>query len=261
MTAVGAIGFFDSGVGGLSVLRHAVTAVQGQPLLYVADSAFAPYGRRDPEQVIERSRSICRFLIEQSATAIVVACNTATAIAIETLRNEFAVPIIGVEPAVKPAAALSRTGKVAVLATQGTLRSARYAQLLSIHGREITVFPRACRHWVEAVEEADIDSPRVHDLVNAELSTLHASGVDVYVLGCTHFPFLTGAIRHVVGDAVNIIEPGAAVIGQLRRRLGLDHTPTTASEVTLYTSADTTRLHALAQNLIALDAPCHALGF
>ncbi|MCB1802159.1 MAG: glutamate racemase [Gammaproteobacteria bacterium] len=260
MNQPSAIGFFDSGVGGLSVLRHALDCVGGIPLLYVADSAYAPYGGREQAQVIARSRAIARFLVEQGAQAIVVACNTATAIAIEALRAEFTVPVIGMEPAIKPAAGISRSGRVAVLATAGTLRSARYARLVSDHGRQVTVFERACRHWVEAVEEGDLDSPRVRDLVHAELQPLHAAGVDTYVLGCTHFPFLTGAIRQVVGDEVQLVDPGPAVIEQLRRRLQLETQQAQRSPVRLFSSADPAHLSRSARNLIDLDADALRLG-
>lgn len=259
MKNIAAIGFFDSGVGGFSVLRHALYRVHGAPLIYVADSAFAPYGRRPPAEVIERGRRICRFLVEQGAAAIVVACNTATAIAIETLRNEFAVPIVGMEPALKPAARLTRSGDVGVLATQGTLHSDRYRRLLSIHGREIAVHERVCHHWVEVVEEGDLASPRVYDLVNAELAPLHRAGIDTYVLGCTHFPFLADTIRRVVGDAVQLVDPGPAVVDQLCRRLNLGGTDATGSPVRLFTSGDPARLRAHARNLIGLDAACEQL--
>lgn len=259
MSSGRAIGFFDSGVGGLSVLRHALQRLQGRPLIYVADSAFAPYGARPAAEVITRCRIICRFLIEQGAAAIVVACNTATAIAVETIRAEFDVPIIGMEPALKPAARLTRSGKVGVLATQGTLHSDRYARLLSIHGREIEVHERICHHWVEAVEEGDLDSPRVFDLINAELLPLHRAGVDTYVLGCTHFPFLVPAIRRVVGEHNPLVDPGPAVVDQLCRRLALGQTSPKVSPVQLFTSGDSTRLQGHAHALIGLDAGAQAL--
>lgn len=259
MSTPPAIGFFDSGVGGFSVLRHALRRVGGAPLVYVADSAFAPYGGRDPAQVIARCRLISHFLVEQGATAIVVACNTATAIAVEVLRTEFALPIIGMEPALKPAARLTRSGKVAVLATRGTLTSHRYARLLSDHGRQIEVHERICHHWVEAVEAGDLDSPRVFDLVNAELLPLNQAGVDTYVLGCTHFPFLVPTIRRVLGEAAHLVDPGPAVVDQLCRRLGLPAAAEAPSSVRLFTSGPPQGLCAQAQALIGLTADSEAL--
>jgi glutamate racemase len=259
MSSRAAIGFFDSGVGGLSVLRHALIRTDGSPLVYVGDSAHAPYGVRPPEEVIGRCRAIARFLAEQGAEAIVVACNTATAIAVDTLRSEFDLPIIGMEPALKPAARLTRSGKVAVLATQGTLLSRRYARLLSDHGREIEIHERICRHWVEAVEEGDLENPRVFDLVNAELRPLHRAGVDTYVLGCTHFPFLAPVIRRVVGESVNLVDPGPAVVDQLCRRLVLEGSTERPSPVRLFSSGPPDRLAAHAHALIGLAATGAAL--
>lgn len=261
MSSPPAIGFFDSGVGGFSVLRHAIDTVGGIPLLYVADSAFAPYGGREPAEVVARCRAISRFLIEQGAAAIVVACNTATAIAVETLRDEFPLPIIGMEPALKPAARSTRSGRVAVLATRGTLSSDRYARLLSDHGRQIEVHQRICHHWVEAVEEGDLANPRVFDLVNAELRPLHDAGIDTYVLGCTHFPFLVPVIRRVVGEAVTLIDPGPAVAGQLCRRLAVIPGRGIRSPVRLFTSGEPEKLERQAEALIGLGSEAARLPF
>lgn len=261
MSVPPAIGFFDSGVGGFSVLRHGLGTLAGSPLLYVADSAHAPYGARTAHDVVTRCRSITRFLVEQGAGAVVVACNTATAIAVEQLRAEFAVPIVGMEPAIKPAARLTRSGRIAVLATRGTLGSDRYARLRSDHGDRIEVHERICHHWVEAVEEGDLDNPRVHDLVNAELAPLHQLGVDTYVLGCTHFPFLLPAIRHVVGPGAELVDPGPAVIEQLRRRLDMTAGRDTPSTVRLFTSGEPARLQQHAATLIGLEAHAYPLPF
>lgn len=260
MSAVSAIGFFDSGIGGLSVLRHAVAAVDGIPLLYVADSAHAPYGAKDPDSVRARCRQITRFLIAQGAGAIVVACNTATAVAVEQLRDEFALPIIAMEPAVKPAAAVTRSGQIAVLATRGTLGSDRYARLLSDHGRQITIHERVCHHWVEAVESGELDTPRVFDLVNAELAPLHRIGVDTYVLGCTHFPFLLPTIRRIVGEATQLIDPGPAVIEQLRHRLALGSTVVPeASSVSAFSSGPTAVLQQQLRDLLGRTVEVQSL--
>lgn len=259
MSSPAAIGFFDSGVGGFSVLRHALDAVDGIPLLYAADSANAPYGARTPDQVIRRCRAITSFLVEQGAGAVVVACNTATAIAVERLRQEFALPIVAMEPAIKPAATLTRSGKVAVLATRGTLNSDRYARLRSDHGRFIEVHERICHHWVEVVEEGDLDSPRVFDLVNTDLSPLHELGVDTYVLGCTHYPFLVATIRAVVGDQVNLVDPGPAVVAQLVRRLGLVTSSARPSSVRMFSSGSPETLARHAQALIGLRAASDTL--
>lgn len=259
MTRPVAIGLFDSGVGGFSVLRHLLDSVGGAPLLYVADSAYAPYGGRTANEIVARSRLITRFLREQGADAVVVACNTATAVAVDVLRAEFDLPIIAMEPAIKPAARLTVSGRVAVLATRGTLHSDRYARLRLAHGRSVEVHERICDGWVEAVEAGEFDDPRVIDLVHAELAPLHAQGVDTYVLGCTHFPFLAGTIRAVLGDAVTLVDPGPAVAAQLRRRVGLAASQPRPSPVRLFTSGSPDNLQRQVRALLALDAACEAL--
>ncbi|MDJ0740920.1 MAG: glutamate racemase [Gammaproteobacteria bacterium] len=258
MSAPGAIGMFDSGVGGFSVLRHALRRVDGRPLLYVADSRFAPYGDRPPDEIRARCFRIGRFLVAQGAAAIVVACNTATAIAIDALRAAFDIPVIGMEPALKPAAAATRSGQVAVLATHGTLRSERYARLLSDHGRRVGVTARICHHWVAAVEAGDLDSVRVRDRVHAAVAPLRARGVDTYVLGCTHFPLLQPVIRAAVGDAATLIDPGPAVVAQLRRRLAITGDRDVMSPLRLFTNGDVAHLRHQAATLLGLDVVADA---
>lgn len=237
------IGFFDSGVGGLSVLRHALDKVDGQRLLYFADTANAPYGDKSPAWVCQRSREICEFLIEQGAGAIVVACNTATAAAVDYLRTIFTLPIVAMEPAVKPAAALTRSGHIGVLATAGTLGSARYVRLRDRHGAAVSVVERACTPWVALVEELDLGSPHARAMVSAELAPLIAQGVDTLVLGCTHFPFLAETITALLGPDIHLVDPAPAVVQQLRRRLGLVASPTTVpSTLLLFTSGDPQQL-------------------
>lgn len=215
----GPIAIFDSGIGGLSVLREVRARLPGDDLLYFADSAFAPYGGLPVEQIRERCVWISEFLLAQGAKALLVACNTATAVAIEDLRARFDLPIIGMEPALKPAANLSRSEKIAILATQATLGSGRYADLKDKHGRQVAVVERACHHWVEMVEAGNLSGPVVERRVEADLAGLIEQGVDTLVLGCTHFPFLAPVIARVVGDAVHLIDPAPAVVRQLMRRL------------------------------------------
>ncbi len=259
MNTPAAIGFFDSGVGGLSVLRHALDKVCAIPLVYVADSGYAPYGDRSSNAIIARSRHITRFLIEQGAGAVVVACNTATAAAIDVLRNEFPVPIVGMEPALKPAAAATVSGHVAVLATQGTFGSARYAKLRSNHDKQVHVHEQVCPHWVEVVEQGDLDNPRVLDVINASLAPLTSTAVDTCVLGCTHFPFLEASIRRVVGEQITIIEPGTAVVEQLRRRLNLQHCENQRSPLRAFTSGETDRLNRQFETLIGVAIEANRL--
>ncbi|ABE48894.1 glutamate racemase [Methylobacillus flagellatus KT] len=214
-----AIGVFDSGVGGLSVLRHIQQQLPHEHLLYVADSLNAPYGPKPQAFIIERSRNIAQFLIESGAKAIVVACNTATAAAIRILRNELDIPVIGMEPAVKPAAAATRSGVVGVLATTGTLKSAQFAALLEHYGKHIKVVAQACVGLVECIERGELDTPSTRALVAGYVAPLMEEGADTIVLGCTHYPFIKPLIADIAGPDVVLIDTGAAVARQVGHRL------------------------------------------
>jgi len=214
-----AIGVFDSGVGGLSVLHHIRQTLPDERLIYVADSGHVPYGDKSPEYIEQRSLALTRFLIAQGADAIVIACNTATAAAAATLRSQFAIPIVGMEPAVKPAAAATKSGVVGVLATTGTLESARFAALLERYGEEVEIVTQGCPGLVEQVERGDLAGPDARALVERYTAPLLARGADTLILGCTHYPFLAPLIRDVVGPDVILIDTGAAVARQLQRRI------------------------------------------
>ena len=219
MNSSTSIGVFDSGVGGLSVLKHIRAALPGADLLYVADSGHVPYGDKSPEYIRERSLTISRFLLEQGASALVIACNTATAAAAGTLRAAFDVPIVGMEPAVKPAVAATRSGVIGVLATVGTLESARFAALLQQYAGEVEIVTQACPGLVEQVEAGDLQGPRTRALVERYTQPLLARGADTLVLGCTHYPFLRDLIAEVVGADITLIDTGAAVARQVARML------------------------------------------
>lgn len=214
-----AVGIFDSGVGGLSVMREIHALLPAEDLLYVADSAYAPYGPRPAEFIRARATSLTRFLVEQGAKAVVVACNTATAAAVAELRQRFSVPIIAMEPAVKPAVAASRSGIIGVLATEGTLKSAQFAALLARFAGDVQVVTQPCNGLVEQVERGALADPRTLALLRRYTAPLLAAGADTIILGCTHYPFLRTAIAQVVGDGPRLIDTGAAVARELRRRL------------------------------------------
>ncbi|MCB5191409.1 glutamate racemase [Methylobacillus arboreus] len=221
-SASAAIGVFDSGVGGLSVLRHIRGLLPHENLLYFADSRHAPYGAKSQAYIIDRSREITHFLLAQGAKAIVVACNTATAAAIHALRQEFHIPIIGMEPAVKPAAAATRSGVVGVLATTGTLQSAQFAALLENYGKNIKVETQACVGLVECIERGDLSAGATRALVAQYVIPLMEAGADTIVLGCTHYPFVKPLIAEIAGEEVVLIDTGSAVARQLRHRLQED---------------------------------------
>ena len=218
-TSASPIGVFDSGVGGISVLKHIHTLLPNEDLMYVADSKFAPYGNKTPEFIQERAVWIADFLIGKGAKALVVACNTATAAAVDLLRQKYHLPIIGMEPAVKPAAAASKTGVIGVLATSGTLKSAQFAALLEHYGQQVEVVTQACHGLVECVERGELDSTATQDLLASYVQPLIAAGADTIVLGCTHYPFVRPLIENLVGDDVVLIDTGAAVAKELKRRL------------------------------------------
>lgn len=240
MSTYSPIGVFDSGVGGLSVVQHIRATLPAEDVLYVADSANVPYGEKSPEWIRERSRQIVRYLIDQGAKAIVVACNTATAAAVEQLREEFDLPIVAMEPAVKPAAEATRSGVIGVLATAGTLESERYATLLQRHGSKVRVLERICHHWVEQVESGELEGEAVEQMVRADVIPLLDAGADTLVLGCTHFSYLRPTIEAVVGDKARIIDPAPAVARQLASSLpqGRQATGTTCGNLSIRTSED-----------------------
>ena len=223
------IGVFDSGVGGLSVLRHIHRMLPEESLVYVADSAYAPYGGRSSEEIRERAHAICQFLIEQGVRAIVVACNTATAVAVTSLRASLTVPIIAMEPAIKPAAAMTRSGVVGVLATERTLASDQIARLVERHAQGCQVLLQPCPGFVDQVERGELTGARTQAVVAASLQPLLDAGIDVLVLGCTHYPFLLPVIRDLVGETLTIIDPAVAVTQELQRRLQTVAAPVVAS--------------------------------
>jgi glutamate racemase len=215
----GSIGVFDSGVGGLSVLREIRRELPNEPLVYVADSGFAPYGDREADFIEQRSDAIVRFLVGEGAKAVVVACNTATGVAVEALRQRFPVPIVAIEPAIKPAVAATRSGVVGVLATSATLASSRFAGLRSRYGTSVRIVVQACPGLPEQVELGDLTGPRTRLLVERYVRPLVAEGADTLVVGCTHYSFLIPLIQATAGADVIVIDPAAAVARELRRRL------------------------------------------
>ena len=245
------IGVFDSGVGGLSVLRAARAELPQENFIYFADSGFAPYGDKPDSYVIERSERIGTWFVAQGARAIVVACNTATAIAVQTLRRNFNLPIVGVEPGLKPAIAATRTGKVGVLATAATLASRRYAELLArvqADSPQTDFIAKVGADWVELVERGELASTMTQSAVAKVVEPLIKQGCDTLVLGCTHYPFLTTAIRRVAPQAM-IIDTAPAIARELSRRVALRLSAAT-SGVRFVTSGDAERSAAVVSAML-----------
>ena len=244
-TARQPIGVFDSGVGGLSVLAEIRRALPDEDLLYVADSAYAPYGDQALAMIEGRSVAISSFLLTQGAKAIVVACNTATGVAARVLRSRFAVPVIAMEPAVKPAVARTRSGVVGVLATRRTLMSETFAQLRERLDTSVTILPQACPGLVERVEAGDLDGKHTRALLLSYLAPLLYRSADTLVLGCTHYPHLSATIRDLVGPEIQLLDSGAAVARQVRRRLaeqGLIAPPGRPGRTRFWTSGQPDRI-------------------
>lgn len=215
----GVIGVFDSGVGGLSVLRHIRETLPDERLIYVADSGHVPYGDKPADYIEQRSLTLARFLIEQGADALVIACNTATATAAASLRSRFGIPVIGMEPAVKPAVAATSSGVVGVLATAGTLESARFAALLEKYAGAVEIVTQGCPGLVEQVELGELHGAHTRELIERYTAPLLARGADTLILGCTHYPFLIPLIRDTAGANITLVDTGAAVARQLQRRI------------------------------------------
>ncbi len=215
------VGVFDSGLGGLSVLREIHQLLPAESLIYVADSAYVPYGEKTAAQIVERSIRISEFLLDQGVKALVVACNTATAAAIQLLRERWpGLIIVGMEPAVKPAAEHSAHGRIGVLATTGTLRSAKFAALLERYSSQVQVLTQPCPGLVERIEAGELDSPATRELLAGYVRPLLEAGCDSLILGCTHYPFIKPLLRGMVGEDVAIIDTGAAVARRLQQLLG-----------------------------------------
>ncbi len=209
------IGLFDSGSGGLSVLREIVRLLPDEKYVYYSDNAHCPYGEKSPEYIRERCREIVRLLLDKGADIIVVACNTATAAAIQVLREEFPVRFIGMEPAVKPAALGTRTGVVGVLATAGTLKGSKYLTTKGNFEDGCTIVEHVGQGFVELVENGNLEGEATEEVVRTSLQPLLDAGADTIVLGCTHYPFLLPVLRKLAGPGVRFIDPAPAVARHL----------------------------------------------
>lgn len=209
------IGIFDSGVGGLSVFREIVRILPEEKYIYWSDNAHCPYGEKSRDYIIDRARAVTSFLMEQGADIIVVACNTATAAAISTLREEFPIPFIGMEPAVKPAAQATRSGVVGVLATAGTLKATKYIDTRAKWARNVKIVEHIGQGFVELVEKGNVSGPEAESIVEKSVRPLIEAGADTIVLGCTHYPFLAETIMKAAGTPVTLIDPAPAVAKHL----------------------------------------------
>ena len=216
------LGVFDSGIGGLSVLRAIRAQIPAQPVIYFGDQLHVPYGARSLDQVREFSRVVVKFLLSQGAAQIVVACNTASVAALHPLRDEFPqIPFVGMEPAVKPAAELTQTGVVGVLATYATFQGELYASVVERFAKGVTVLQDPCTGLVAEIEKGNLDGAETRAILERALNPMLEKGIDTVVMGCTHYPFVIPLIQQIVGPGVRVIDPAPAVARQTRRLLEL----------------------------------------
>lgn len=219
----GPIGIFDSGIGGTSIWREINKLLPNESTIYLADSKNAPYGERPPKQILELSIKNIELLIKQRSKLIVVACNTATTNAIKELREIYDISIIGIEPAIKPAALNSRTKKVGVLATKGTLASSLFHSTSDNHANGIQILEQEGTGLVELIEKGELDSPTTKVLLERYLGPMLKAGIDQLVLGCTHYPYLTPLLKDILPPEVKILDSGEGVARQTKNVLERHH--------------------------------------
>jgi len=214
-----AIGFFDSGVGGLTIWNEVVKILPNEDTVYIADSGHAPYGTKSKKEIQNLSISNAEKLIELGAKLIVVACNTATTQSIEVLRDRFDIPFIGIEPAIKPAAQKSKTRTIGVLATHGTLESEHFHRTKDKFTSDVNVYTQVGEGLVDAIEKGYLNTDYLDEILGSHLRVLNSNPIDYLVLGCTHYPLLIPSIRRILGEGVEIIDSGEAVARQTEKVL------------------------------------------
>jgi glutamate racemase len=248
------IGIFDSGVGGISVLRAIREQMPEESVIYFGDQGHIPYGPRPMEQIRDFSEAITRFLLEQGAKVIVVACNTASAAALKYLREKFPdVQFVGMEPAVKPAAENTHTGKVGVLATPATFQGALYSSVVERFANGVELFQNTCTGLVQQIEQGNLEGKETRQILEDALLPMLEKDIDTVVLGCTHYPFIIPLIQNIVGDNVRVIDPAPAVAKQTERLLDaneLRKNSGSKGSVKFYTSGDPKELDSLLPKLL-----------
>ena len=257
------IGVFDSGVGGLSVLRAMRDLMPNESVIYFGDQGHVPYGPRSMEEIQKFSEGITRFLLEQNSKLIVVACNTASAAALKYLRGRFPdVSFVGMEPAVKPAAEATKTGKVGVLATPATFQGALYASVVERFGAGVEFFQNTCPGLVGQIEKGELESNTTRAILEDALLPMLEKNIDTVVLGCTHYPFVIPLIERIVGDNVRVIDPAPSVARQVKRLLEASGKINQTSEslrVRFYTSADPDSMKSMLPLLLGTDGDVGAV--
>jgi len=268
------IGIFDSGIGGLTVLRAMHQLMPDEPLLYIADQAHVPYGLRPLEEVRQYSAAITRYLLDQGSRLIVVACNTASAAALKYLRLTFPdVPFVGMEPAIKPATGHTCSGVVGVLATPATFQGELYASVVDRFGRGVKLLQHTCPGLVTQIEKGELDSAETRRILEEALYPMLQQGIDTVVLGCTHYPFVIPLIRRIAGSGVRVIDPAPAVARQAQRLLlaaslldlDFDLEPAALGKprqlLQFATTGDAAQMERLLAELLGVNAPVEHLAW
>ncbi len=245
------IGILDSGVGGLSVLRELHQRLPGVAMHYVGDSDWCPYGNKSPEEIRDRVTVIADYLLNHGANILVIACNSATIHAVGSLRANYPIPIVGMEPGVKPAAERTRSGVIGVLATEASIAGEKFHQLLNNHADGVTVITQPCPRFVELVEAGIVSGPDAEAAVSEALTPLIEADADVIVLGCTHYPFLGKVIEHLLPSSATIIDTGPAVADRVVSLIsGVSEVHNNPSEILIETTGDLEHLDLVLPQLI-----------
>ncbi len=243
------IGVFDSGVGGLWILKHLQEKLPSYHYLYVADQAHVPYGQKSLAEIKQFCETITDFLISEKCQVIVIACNTASAASLKYLREQFPDTLfVGMEPAVKPAAQITKTGKIGVLATTATFQGELYHSLVEKFAQDIEIFTNPCVGLVNQIERGEFASPVTRSILEDAILPMLKQGVDTLVLGCTHYPFVTPLIREIAGQEVQVIDPTAAVVRQVKRIITENNLLTVTrenNETQIFTSGDAERMQSI----------------
>ena len=252
------IGMIDSGVGGLSVLREIHALLPETSIHYIADSDWCPYGVRTAEEIRDRTFALTELLIERGAEIIIVACNSATIAAIEALRTQFPIPFIGMEPGVKPAAALTKSNTIGVLATELSLKGDKFLHLVSTHARDVRVITQPCPKFVELVENGSLEGELVESAILEYTHDMMKAGADVLILGCSHYPFLRPALEKLLPDHLQLIDTGSAIA---RRAADLKPQTSPSPTISIQTTGDLDSLQKILPKLIPGISPdCQPLS-
>ena len=253
------IGIFDSGVGGLSVLRAIHRSLPKLEILYFADQAHVPYGRRQMDEIRSFSQQITSFLLSRSIDLLVVACNTASAAALIFLRQQFPdLPIVGMEPAVKPASKSSQTRAVGVLATPATFQGELYQSLVHKYGEDLEIYQDTCSGLVEQIEAGNLNGKKTHDILEHALHPMIEKDVDTVVLGCTHYPFVIDEIKGIAGKKIEVIDPAPAIARRVKslldQQIGKQGIESSHNSLSFITSSDPTVFKQQIKALLGIDA-------